>query len=701
MVSALADEVPATRVHPSGHRNADSPHVGIFRRCSRDFGQWLLVAWLATITAAHAASNVVQYTYDAAGNIVAIQRLNAAPIAIADFTPASGAAGTAVAISGTGFSAATAGNGVTFNGAVAAVVTASATTLVVTVPVGASTGKIAVTASGNTATSVQDFVVSAPGVPTIAGFAPAGGAAGGAATVTGTNFNPATGATSVKLNQSAATVASVTATQLVFAVPAATSSGRIRVTTGAGSAVSAGDFIVPPAGVAAADIVATARLAADGSAQSIGIFAANKFGLILFDGNAGDWLSLQLGNFAVNPAGGAIAYTIYRPDNTQLASGTLSATSLSIHVPQLPVTGTYAVLLGGGIAQVSLDARLESNRIVPADGTTLGIARSAGQTTRALIAAVAGEQKALMISGMTIAPVGTSVDFAIAQPNGSAFRKGTAFGLGTTSLLPPFTVTGVHPVLLTPTAATTQSAFQVGLLAGIPLAVDGAYFDLAIANPGEGGRINFSGTAGENLGLGIKGVALNPTSAANVSFSVYKPDAALLVSGRCFTDETECSANLANLPVTGNYSVIVQPASGATGAMRMWLSHDVTGTLTSGSPYALSLARPGQNARLAFSGVAGAAIAVQVRAITTTPVAGQGILVQVNKPDGSSLAYAHVSGSAGTLVLPPLPVTGTYTLLVEPEPTGKGASRAQMEVLLDTGQRLASTIDRMHRRGTQ
>ena len=686
---------------PSGQREAAVSCGAISRHCALALGRCLFVAGVAVATAVDAASNVVRYTYDVVGNIVAIERVNPAPIAIADFAPASGVSGSAVTISGNGFSPTTAGNGVTFNGVAAVVVTATTTTLAVTVPAGASTGRIAVTAGGNTATSALDFIVSPPGAPTIAGFAPAAGAASATVTVTGTNFMPATGATSVKLNQSSASVSAVTATQLVFAVPAATGSGRIRVTTSAGSAVSAGDFIVPPTTIVAADVVASTRLVANGAAQSIGIFAARKFGVILFDGNAGDWLSLQLGNFTINPAGGAIAYTIYRPDNTQLASGTLSATALSIHVPPLPAAGTYAVLLRTGSAQVSLDARLESDRVVPADGTTLGVARSAGQTTRALVAAVAGEQKALMISGMTIAPVGTGLDFAIALPNGSMFRKGTAFGLGTTSQLPPFTTTGTHPVLLTPATVATQSAFQVGLLAGIPLSVDGAYFDLGIANPGEGGRINFAGTAGENLGLGINGVVLSPTSAANVSFSVYKPDATLLTAGRCFTDGTECAANLAKLPVTGNYSVIVQPANGATGTMRMWLSHDVTGTLASGTPYALSLARPGQNARLTFSGAASASIAVQIRGIATTPVAGQGILAVVNKPDGSLLAYSHVTGSAGTLVLPPLPVAGTYTVLLEPEPMGKGASRAQMEVLLDTGQSIASTIDRMHRGGTQ
>ena len=50
---------------------------------------------------AHAASNVVQYAHDAAGNIVAIQRVDAAPITVSSLAPASGPPGTAVTIAGT------------------------------------------------------------------------------------------------------------------------------------------------------------------------------------------------------------------------------------------------------------------------------------------------------------------------------------------------------------------------------------------------------------------------------------------------------------------------------------------------------------------------------------------------------------------------------------------------------------------------
>ena len=687
--------VSGTRVHAPGRHAAAEPRAAILRQRGRFFGRCVLVASLAVIGAVHAASNVVQYAYDAAGNIVAMRRANPSPITIAGFAPLSGPTGTLVTITGTGFGTTPTTNAVTFNGVAGTVVAAAVTTLTVAVPAGAATGKVAVTAGGNTATSAQNFVVTASGVPTIAGFTPAAGPPGTAVIVTGTDFNATPGATTVNLNQNAATTSSVTTTQLTFAVPPATGSGRIRVATAAGSAVSAVDFVVPPGSIVASDIITAIRLSANGQEQGLGLFAAGKYGAVLFDGNAGDWLSLQFRNFAVNPASATIAYTIYKPDNTQLASGKLSTASLSIHLPALPAAGTYTMLLATGIAQVALDVRLESNVFVPADGTTLAVARSTGQSTRALIAAVAGDQKTLMVSGLTTVPAGSGLDYTIAFPNGTTFRVGSASGLGSTTQLPPFTVTGTHAAVFTASTTTTQSAFRVGFLAGVALPVDGGAVDLRFANPGEGARLNIAGVAGQNLGLGITGLVLNPTSATSASIVVYKPDAGLLASISCRVDGTQCAANLPSLPVTGTYSAIVQPASGATGSLQAWLSRDAAGALASGTPFRLTLARPGQNARLTFPGTAGALIALQVRDVVTNPAA-QGLFVTISKPDGSWLTYSHLTGAGQILVAPPLPVTGTYTVFLEPESAAKGAATASMEVLLDPGQSLAvdgPTID--------
>src|SRR5439155_26132609 len=76
---------------------------------------------------------------------------------ISSFNPTSGQIGTAVTITGTSFTGATA---VAFNGTAASFTVNSGTQITATVPNGATTGKISVTTPSGTATSVNNFSVT-------------------------------------------------------------------------------------------------------------------------------------------------------------------------------------------------------------------------------------------------------------------------------------------------------------------------------------------------------------------------------------------------------------------------------------------------------------------------------------------------------------------------------------------------------------
>lgn len=78
---------------------------------------------------------------------------------ITSFAPVYALPGATVTVTGINFSTTPANNAVTINGAAAAVTTASATQLTVSVPANATTGKIAVTSTTLTATSTNDFEV--------------------------------------------------------------------------------------------------------------------------------------------------------------------------------------------------------------------------------------------------------------------------------------------------------------------------------------------------------------------------------------------------------------------------------------------------------------------------------------------------------------------------------------------------------------
>lgn len=161
---------------------------------------------------------------------------------IASFSPGEGMTGMSVVITGSNFSATAASNLVKFNGTLATVSAATATSLTVNVPAGASTGKITVQSGTQTATSGSDFVVLQPII--ITGFSPASGGEGTSVVLSGSNFSAVAANNVVKFNGTAAVVTAATSTSLTVVVPQGASTGKISVQTGTQSASSTTDFEV-------------------------------------------------------------------------------------------------------------------------------------------------------------------------------------------------------------------------------------------------------------------------------------------------------------------------------------------------------------------------------------------------------------------------------------------------------------------------
>jgi len=107
--------------------------------------------------------NAAEYVYDSVGNILQVKRFNVDPsanVSISLVTPNKGNVGTTVQIFGKGFSPTPGQNAVTFSGGATATVTAATgTSLTTTVPSGAVTGPISVSAPLGSAVSPGPFTV--------------------------------------------------------------------------------------------------------------------------------------------------------------------------------------------------------------------------------------------------------------------------------------------------------------------------------------------------------------------------------------------------------------------------------------------------------------------------------------------------------------------------------------------------------------
>jgi hypothetical protein len=122
------------------------------------------------------------------------------------------------------------------------------------------------------------------------------------------------------------------------------------------------------------------------------------------------------------------------------------------------------------------------------------------------------------------------------------------------------------------------------------------------------------------------------------------------------------------LPVTGTYTVLVDPDSTFTGSATMALSTvppDVTGTIEiNGSPLGVTIGAPAQNAAITFSGTAGQSVTVRVRNNTMTDTSVSYVNVNLLKPDGTAL-FTSYPGTSND-VTRTLVTTGTYTIKVDP-----------------------------------
>lgn len=635
-----------------------------------------------------AAGNSATYTYDAAGNILSVARHASTEVTIIDFTPNGGPAGAAVTISGGGFSAVAAQNDVRFNQVSATVVSSTPTRIVASVPVGASTGPIGVTTPNGNATSSAPFVVGADPVPTITQFSPSIGAAGSAVTITGTNFAASQNGNRVIFNQRAAAIASASDTSVVAVVPANTSSGKITVVTAYGVATSATDFFVPPPPSTPADIESTDRMAI-GQTKTVAIAAAGKNAMVLFDGVAGQRVSLSLSGVTI--ASGTAS--IIAPDGALRGSTSLSSSGRFIDTFTLPGTGTYTILIAPsgaakGSVTMTLNAILNATAAIAIDGAPVTVTTTVpGQDANLTFSATAGQRFIMNVTA--ISPGLGCPTFSVVKADGANLvapvtNCGTSFYLDAT-ILP---AAGSYTIFLNPPGANTGSATFV--LRSVPADVTGAIMiggpavTVATTAPGQNASLSFSGTAGQRISMNITAVS---SSLICPTFSIVKPDGTYLMAPTS-TCSTSMYYDTVTLPLTGNYTIVVNPPGMSTGSATFALyavPPNSSGAITIGGPAViLGNTAPGQNVNLTFSGTAGQRISMNATSFSSTLACPAFAIL---KPDGTSLvASSYNCASSFFIEVTTLPVSGTYTIVMDPNGTSTGSATFTLyEVPPDAG----------------
>lgn len=166
------------------------------------------------------------------------------PPNITSLSPGSGPIGSSVVISGTNFGATQGWGSVTFNGTDATIASWSDTSISATVPVGATSGSVVVTAFGGVSSAGVSFIVATPG-PIISTLNPANGPVGTSVTISGTGFGSTQGL--VSIGGASASITSWADTQIVVTVPDQAISNAVIVTAQGVNSNQATFQISPPA----------------------------------------------------------------------------------------------------------------------------------------------------------------------------------------------------------------------------------------------------------------------------------------------------------------------------------------------------------------------------------------------------------------------------------------------------------------------
>jgi len=191
----------------------------------------------ASVTAQLSIEGTLNGNYD---SLITVPLPTPAP-SISGLSSTSGPTGASITITGNDFRSLQGSSAVQFNGVTATPSSWSATSIVVPVPSGATTGPVVVTVGGQASNGVPFTVLPPP--PQISSLSPNFGPVGAVVTITGTNFGATQGSSALTFNGTAATPISWSATSIVAPVPPGATTGSVVVTVG-GQASSGVSFTV-------------------------------------------------------------------------------------------------------------------------------------------------------------------------------------------------------------------------------------------------------------------------------------------------------------------------------------------------------------------------------------------------------------------------------------------------------------------------
>jgi RHS repeat-associated protein len=420
--------------------------------------------------------------------------------------------------------------------------------------------------------------------------------------------------------------------------------------------------------------IVSGTITIDGDATTVTMGAGDDAN-VTFTGTAGQHLGLGMSNVTIGTSTCCSAFvSVTGPSGTLMSPSAFGTNGGQRNIPTLPADGTYTIVIdpqGTDSGSVTLTLSTDVANSISVGGSTSSVTvNRAGGNARVTFSGTQGEHLGLELSNVTL---GTSAccgsNVSILKSDDSLFYLGRAVGTdGGNMNIPALPADGTYTIFIDPTISSTGSV-TLTLSDDVTdsITIDGATTTVTMSRIGQNSRVSFNGTAGQYLGLAMSNVTLGTSSSSSGNVSILKNDDTLFYLGRS-VGTNGGTMNIPVLPYTGSYTIFIDPATAATGAVTLTLSEDVASTVTiGGPPTTVNIGRIGQNARITFTGTQGLPLqAVLSNVSIGTSTFGSAFLSVLN-PDTTTLKNPEPFGTDGkTMTFPTLVATGTHTIFIDP-----------------------------------
>ncbi|WP_212908495.1 RHS repeat-associated core domain-containing protein [Streptomyces sp. TS71-3] len=192
---------------------------------------------------------------------------------------------------------------------------------------------------------------------------------------------------------------------------------------------------------------------------------------------------------------------------------------------------------------------------------------------------------------------------------------------------------------------------------------------VAVTRSGGRAQVLFDAERGDDVGFGFT----ESSFSSSVQLTLVDPQGRRVGDSTYVTFSGGGDWEVRDLPLSGTYSLVLDPGSGNTGAANVTVSYPAGGELDLAGPAEdTEMVRAGQDGRWSFDADSGDSLSLGL----DTANMSSSVDARLLGPDGREISYRYVSEhSTGEVDVDALPTTGRYTVLLDPSSGGTGTVR--------------------------